>query len=849
MTTAGTRGEVGALSASAAGGDSVRMSRDDADVRAGILITAVLTLLVTDQAAQDAIGPALSLRTVDPDGLPLAEVEVRLLDLADASASGALGTSGADGMLVLARDTSFTDFATSARAPMLQFSRRGRATVLMPLSAVADDGPRLELGDVPMPPGVRLRGVVHDESGAPLAGVHILAVDAFRMRLTSQLGTDDTFSVEGSAGPACCVTSDASGRFDLPGAPAQGIRIQARKTGFASSVSSTFGMGDRIEITLRRTGIVHGVAVDPTGRPVSTDLEFVDRIGHREYLHSGADGRFELGMPARESFVVRSLTAATDPERHWPADDEWLPVSKQEVRVVVADAPPPPAPRLRPLVRAIDRVTGELLGDARIGVAWREYLARTDSLPFAARTWVEWMEPISGGIASLRAPKADEDQVGVVLVEAPGHAARTFPVKWEQRDAPIEIKLAKAGRIHGKVVDGKSGAAMGGVRVKLGIQHGEGSQLSSIGAVVDEDGNATLESTVSAADGSFAFEDLIPAFVEVWATTSGRPPSEAKLVTLRPGKLEATVELWVPTGFAIGGSIAIPGGDRHGTWIAVTPYDPFSRARSFLLQNAVHRGRASRVGGDGSFRIEGLSPGEWSLIAFTMTSWPGVPSDPIRLGSLRVLDADLDKAFVLPELARARVAGAVVIAGAEIPFHRVAVAAWPVRSDDSAGVPSVFCAPDPTGAYELRLTCGDWMVAVFDAITGVQLIEGKPLTIGSGAPQSLELPVSCGEVRVSLAIEDGIASYCRVLQCEFPTRLADEPSAFVDATSIIPGADMTSSTTARLFLPAIECRLSIATWRVDTSTGEGDVRYVVPEALPVEVTAKPGEAIEVELGR
>lgn len=162
----------------------------------------------------------------------------------------------------------------------------GRTSEVQSLAS-ADARPHFETK-----PGVSVRGVVLDPSGAPLSGVKV-----------------DALAAHAGFGVAavCSTTSDSEGRFTLAQAPADAL-VQVRAPGLAPCWSSAPSEGElQVRLTPRRalTVVLEGVADSGEWSLSAWGIEDLA-------AHSTTNGRFEFeGLaPGPYSFALRGPDGA-----------------------------------------------------------------------------------------------------------------------------------------------------------------------------------------------------------------------------------------------------------------------------------------------------------------------------------------------------------------------------------------------------------------------------------------------------------------------------------------------------------------------------------------------------------
>ncbi|MBI5849786.1 MAG: carboxypeptidase regulatory-like domain-containing protein [Planctomycetes bacterium] len=463
-------------------------------------------------AAQAVDTVRFALRAVDSDGRPLEGVCVARLDSKAHAIGGELARSGADGHLEVALEVPRSIEYESFVPLVLVIARAGRASVAVPAATFPPQhrgrGPRVELGDIPMPSGVTLRGVVRDQAGAPLADALVEAIDAMCAAVHG-VGDDEALTpFLLVASPYSLARSDANGRFELRGALPAGACVVATKPGHAASIATPVAVGDRLELTMVATGFARGVVVDREGNGVAEYLALIDEFGNQIDVRSEADGRFEMTLPSRGRWTVGPILALMVGDDVRRPDETWHRGTRDEVRIA-AHAREDGAAAL--VVRVIDDAGGEPIDAASAGVGWHEFFQQMIASAASATALVHMSATARGGEATLDGPREGEDHKGVVVATAPGHAPQHAPIEWSEDGARVELRLVAEAVLRGVVVDEVSGAPIAGALV-------EAARPSAAGAFA----------------GVFAFQSgYAPASDQTLSTSRGRFELRAALPSAR----------------------------------------------------------------------------------------------------------------------------------------------------------------------------------------------------------------------------------------------------------------------------------------------------------------------------
>jgi hypothetical protein len=441
----------------------------------------------------------------DPAGRPVEGAAVRvagsatgdraLLPSAEAATSGADGgfaIAAPDGATLEARRAGFTP----GRATLDLAARSGRRVVL-------------KLGEA----GSREPGAISGHvisGGVPLEGALVTA------RLLARGGP-------GSAedGVSAQATSDAAGRFALPGLDPGRYLLGAAREGYTQARATVARPGEEATIELARGGRITGtVREGASGRPVAPFRVEVRRGGRgwRLVLRSvtvlDASGRFEIGdLPAG------TLSVSASAPGHLPSPEVEVTVpegggaAEVELRVGVGG---------RVAGRVVDRASGRPLPGARATLEGDG--ASPPSL-------------LDAGASAL------SDAQGAFLVT--GVPART-----------VTLHVEAEGH-HSRIVTGievPEGGQAGPVEVKLSpLAEGEEPrvELAGIGAGLERRGRGALRITAVAPGGGAAEAGLLPG--DEILQVDGRPVADLGLsgaVDLIRGPEDTRVRLVVRRGEA-----------------------------------------------------------------------------------------------------------------------------------------------------------------------------------------------------------------------------------------------------------------------------------------------------------
>ena len=447
-------------------------------------------------------------------------------------------------------------------------------------------GRDLDLGDIVLRSGGALRGQVVDGAGRPLAGARVSVpgepeVSPMAGGMTRTTGT--------SLG-AASVSTDERGFFRLEGLLAGEVRVRAEaenelyqgqsgwveiRPGEESSglvvVAPMVPAGERIE----------GVVLDPEGNP----LKYCGvRATYRTFFGSGSigettdqDGSFRLILRADTPHVL-----VVDP----PRGREWNPVILEQVE----------PGDLNVVIRFQESTSFELLVRDERGKPVEQYAAvvwdvdREHVLQRIDRA------PCPGGRTALRVPLAPFQ----VYVDAPGYAgelAGVFqPEALEQPGETVAITLHSLPGITGRVT--ANGAPVSGASVYL---QERASDRTTVNGFPVRYSSRYRERTETGEDGRFRLELREAGELVVRVEAPGLAARELGPFELDPERGLADLECELTAGGSIRGRVLSgPGIAPAGSIVAVSRGDCWAHTQ--------------RVGADGIFLFEHLTPGPWQVV-------------------------------------------------------------------------------------------------------------------------------------------------------------------------------------------------------------------------------------------
>jgi hypothetical protein len=328
------------------------------------------------------------------------------------------------------------------------------------------------------------------------------------------------------------------------------------------------------------------------------------------------------------------------------------------------------------------------------------------------------------------------------------------------------------GSIRGRIVSADTGKPLGRVRVR-----------------VTPDGQRGFTRPVTAntnSRGEFEVKDLPPGSYVVSGTRAGyitiqygqrRPQEQGVAVQVREGQTVDRIDLSLPKGGVLAGRITDERGD---------PY-PGVRVDALGTRYLLGRRQPSVSGGAttddlGNFRISGLQPGSYYVVATSTETWrnekketigyastyyPGGPLDQARLVQLAPTEQRGDLHFSLHSERAARIAGRVVRENGEpVPGAGVGIAYSYPGVVMTAGMRSVRAAADgsflikdvPGGVYSVSSGGDDVILTVNGSDIDEVVLTQKVGSTVSGTivtDEGTPPPFPTSGVRVFIEAPDG----------------------------------------------------------------------------------------------
>lgn len=486
------------------------------------------------------------------------DVRLRLLQPRTPRSERPKATSGADG--------AFAFGSLGAGRFDLAVEAAGCAPTKIPQIEIVA-GEAVDLGEIVLDPGVEVEGRVVDGRGAPVAGVEIL-LDA--RAVFSGFEVPDPVAVSGE-----------DGRFVVRDRrPGERIDLVARKAGYGTASQGGIVVPPErpVRLELPALGRISGRVLDARDRPARATVGAVvvfrmqsgtggAMMGSREVgpVATDDDGRFELAdVPPGQVSVMASGEGG---ERAQTEDLELAPGGTLEGIEI----------RLTGGARLVGRVldpAGRPARDALIdleGSAPKPIAASSTPTDGDGRFWVDGVPAGRYTVIASKFPYR--------------RAAREIEVGAADSEVAVELLLEAGLAVRGTVVDDQGAPALEAL-VALGL----------VGS-----GRGQRPTALSRADGSFEIEGVEPGTYRITAEKAGFRRAELAEPLVVEGFDVDGVQLRLARGGAIFG---------HVTGLA---FDDLAETRIAARMQEQFTGTGPDY--EGGYRLEGLAPGEWTLVA------------------------------------------------------------------------------------------------------------------------------------------------------------------------------------------------------------------------------------------
>ncbi|HYG65147.1 MAG TPA: carboxypeptidase-like regulatory domain-containing protein [Thermoanaerobaculia bacterium] len=586
---------------------------------------------------------AIEGRVTDRRGSPLAEANVGLAEtIRNAEPSpGSQVTTGPDGRFRLA------DLRQGERYD-LWVQHQGHVSAHVPgVEAPTDEPLRVELR-----PARVLAGRVVGPAGEPVPYASLLDFEE------NGAGQGDGLSSYGSQASTLTRT-DAQGRFRADGVEPGTLNLEVKAPEYKTRrlrglVIPEESDVENLEIVLERGATVTGRVLDARGEPVAgadvsaTPMEAGRGIGREDHSASSetdGEGRYRLG--------------GLDPGSHRITANRYAEGQHTETEILVRPGENVVNLAFRRITEVSGRVvdeSGEPISNASVSLGGAHDAKGVRSGPgglFHFPAVEDGDYQLSGGGSGFIGP------VEPVAVEVDGRPVRD-----------LELRLRRGGTL----LTGRL----------LGLAPGE---LERVTVAAQAEGTPWPRPGTVSRDGTYRLPDLEPGTWEVTAALSSGRRARAS-IRLEPGQERAVLDLEITSGLALAGRVLADGAPLPGVRI--------------LLSRQRGRGAETTTVHDGRFRLEGLEPGAYVLLATHSAT---------GLGTAQAVDLSQDR-DLLVEIASGAVRGQVELPPGE-PAAGLDI--FLEGTDPALGVsflgPSV--QTDAQGSFELpRVAAGRYRLTV-----------------------------------------------------------------------------------------------------------------------------------------
>jgi len=547
--------------------------------------------------------------------------------------------------------------------------------------------PVLDLGTIPLKPGLTLRGVVVDPAGLPVAGAAIRSLSLSRrqgVRWMSHLADSQAL-----------LRSGPDGSFEIRdlGSDSSAILTVERERYETRQITFEPHSGGGVErVVLWPTYALRGAVRDEAGRPVAGAVVGVSDVpgtagiprpepGGRSgglfkvpRVTTDEGGRFELVLaetgPLRLRAEGAELQAATL--------DLDLPEARDREGLALV---------LHPGAVLEGRVTGPE-GAARSGA--RIELDRLDPHAYrmsrpVARTGADGGFRLAGLETGTWRLNAGGD--GIVTVER--------EVEIRPGENRVEVELEASLAIAGRVLDPEGRPA------------GEAQVLA--------EGEHSTASTGTRDDGRFQFEDLPPGPYGVRARDDRFASSEPVRLDLRAGA-QGPLEFRLRPGGSLSGRVSGPPAERLGE-VSV---------EAWLRGEERTETKSARLNAQGEYRLDGMEAGEWNVGAKLDLRFTETKVTLAGAGSATRLDLELPMGEALE--------GKLTLDGE--PLADVVV--YTMAADRR---PTGVAQTGPTGEFRIEgLAPGTHLLLIgYEDRGGSKGLPAREVTVPAAGPLTIEL--------------------------------------------------------------------------------------------------------------
>lgn len=610
-------------------------------------------------------------RFVDVDGRPIAGVKITTPLALDQQ----VVTSDATGHFDFETETS----GAIGRVSVVDMVREVDANFFAERAGFASHFGRQKLvanamthtGDIVLEFGGSVAGVVVDTDGRPVADARVVVL---RPDLSDDVDNLRRFGPQVFPG-APEAKSGVDGTFEIAGVPTRLMRAWAAREGMRWAMSSPVEVplhGVARDVVLKLEPLaaedrVEGDVLAPDGTPIP-EIAVTYRystlsMSGSSSIQADSKGHFRILVPAKVPLDL----SVNDPSQRWPA------LSRKDVAPGTLDC------RLK--FNEARHIALAFVDEHGASIARAAFSANSSDGRRVLSSEPE--RELVDGQASLVLPA----EAFTLEAWAAGRERVVLgPFDPTRVAARLEIRLDSLPGLRGVVLVGDN--PLSGARVSLYAFPQDGTRIEHNGFLTRIDQN-TLEETTSDAQGRFMLTVRKSASYVILCESAGHALAEITVRDVDPKHGRGDLVFHLGVGGAIEGRVIVAKGrDASGVFVGVNRFDG--------------RARTQRVGADGKFRFDGLTPGDWevkrALTAIdsnnTSTVWmSGVPEVKYESNCVvaegQTTHFDLDLGAELD----ARLLGHVTVNGA--PAVGWSVSARP-------GDVNVFTSPLPGGAVDAR---------------------------------------------------------------------------------------------------------------------------------------------------
>jgi protocatechuate 3,4-dioxygenase beta subunit len=536
------------------------------------------------------------------------------------------------------------------------------------------------------------------------------------------------------------VRTDATGRFEIGGPPAKQGRIEVLgRDGSSLETAIPAASSTGATFTLVRAGTLEGrVTQADNGRLVPGVKVTARSGGWSAITKSGPDGRYRFTGLSQGTYRVRF-----DEKRFVLVDRANVEIGSGETKAVDV--------ALTPAVTLVGRVTdesGRPVAGARGTLSSGNETRMGMMLRGVARDAENNAAFVSEPDGSFKATRIAPGTNQRLAVSHPDFERRLVPgidlVAGTPKPLSVDVVLSPGVTIAGTVKD-KDGQPVAGAAVAISrsvrMQGGRGGNMVSFATI-----EAARPQAETDFEGKFAFKGLSVGDYEVTVTKAGFTRNVSSGV--KTGDGAAPLEVTLMPGAAISGRLVQPNGlPVTGYMVSAAPTAPDRPAGGPMVMMG-GRGLMTPTDPDGSFTLEGLTPGS----AYDLTLMGG---GDFRGGQRKrnivapASDVEIEVA------ARGRITGRVVDTGTNAPVTEFEARVSPARPGGGmqivvrAGGPSEsdrripFSSPDGAFSFD-DIAPGNWDVTVW-AKTYQEARTGG-VTVAPGEAKAVEVKATRGLV-------------------------------------------------------------------------------------------------------